>query len=245
MPDKRHLKNAPIREALIDMRFSPAVSIEKLEKVKQLLSDRFPNSTDIWEASLGYDIQSNQSQVSHRAKVGFRLDAPKVPRVLQLRVNGFAFSQLAPYDSWEAMKKEACDLWSIFRNEVQFAVVNRVAVRYINEIKIPLPFGDFNEYLNVAPDLPEKLPQTLGGFVQRYVMVKPDETTAIVTQVLEDSFVLSNPNEIKIFLDIDVFKNTEFLGSSDECLDLLESLRDFKNDVFFEYLTEKALEMYE
>jgi uncharacterized protein (TIGR04255 family) len=44
-------------------------------------------------------------------------------------------------------------------------------------------------------------------------------------------------------LDIDVFKQRDVIGEED-AWQTLEALRDFKNKIFFESITEKAKELF-
>lgn len=247
MAAKRHLTRAPIREALIDIQVSPPVAIEALTGLKEKLTHKFPETKNIWQASVGVEISpdGDGATTTEKSLIGFRFEAPEVPHVLQCRTNGFTFSRLPPYETWEPMRDEARILWNLFATETHPITVTRLAVRYINALRIPLPLDSFATYLAVPPEPPAALPQTLAGFLQRFVIARPnDNCIAIVTQALEESNPQVTPDGITVFLDIDVFKALELPPDSPEIWDTLQVLRDFKNDVFFEYLTEPSLELY-
>lgn len=245
MAAKRHLARAPIREALIDIQVSPHVSVDALTKLKSQFVGKFPECKNIWQASLGFDIEQDLAATAHKSQVGFRFETHEFPHILQCRTNGFTFSRLSPYETWEQMRDETKSLWDQFVATTQPETVSRLAVRYINELRIPLPIESFSTYLAVPPELPGALPQTLAGFLQRYVIARAsDGCTAIVTQALEESNVQVDSEAVTVFLDIDVFKAVELQPDSPEIWQTLEILRNFKNDVFFEYLTEPSVELY-
>jgi uncharacterized protein (TIGR04255 family) len=121
-------------------------------------------------------------------------------------------------------------------------------VRYINEIKLPFPIIDFGEYLTCPPRVPDALPQGISGFLNRVIV--PDEANkcvSIVTQAMEGQGPLvSEDASITILLDIDVFRTVRIQGDHfEEIWTGLDTLREQKNRMFFEHLTEKTVEMFE
>lgn len=250
MPEPRHLNNAPIREALIDLQITPSVSLDALKQIGDRLTSRTHSRGEMWHASVGINLGAdgtNATTNAARSPIGYRYDFKDAPYVLQCRVNGFTFSRLAPYEDWATMKVFAQELWEIYREATKPHAVARIAVRYINNIALPLPIADFSEYLRVSPDLPPELPQMLSSFLQRYLIVDDtcEDCAAAVTQVLEEQSVVAN--KVPVILDIDAFRTFRagLSPSSNEVWTALDKLHDFKNRIFFNYLTEKAIGMFE
>ncbi len=247
MPEPRHLTNAPIREAAIDVQISPPVSLDVLQTINGRIKDKLHKRGEVWQASIGLDLDKDGSGTANaeRTPIGYRYDFTDSPYVLQCRVNGFTFSRLPPYETWEKLSATARELWEIYLETTKPQTVSRIAVRYINGLQLPLPIADFAEYLNVSPEIPAGLPQTLASFLQRFVIVDDSsECAAVVTQVLEEQ--QTQLNKITILLDIDVFKTFSALApNTDDVWATLEKLRDFKNRIFFKYVTEKTLGIFE
>lgn len=249
MPEPRHLNNPPIREALIDLQITPPVSLDAIKQMDNGLKDKAQNRGEMWHASVGIKLNADGTKTTNteRSAIGYRHDFKDAPYVLQCRTNGFTFSRLAPYENWETMRDVAKELWESYRESTKAQTISRIAVRYINNIELPLPIANFAEYLRVPPDLPSEIPQLLTSFVQRFVIVNDscDDCSAAVTQVLEGGSVAAN--KAPIILDIDAFRifRTGLSPSSDELWETLEKLRDFKNRIFFNYLTEKTIGMFE
>jgi uncharacterized protein (TIGR04255 family) len=113
--------------------------------------------------------------------------------------------------------------------------------RYINRIEIPLPVKDFREYILTTPEIAPGLPQGLAGFFMRLLI--PDEKSgfnAILTETMEPL----QQNLLPFILDIDVFREAAFEIHATEMWDTLERLRDFKNEIFFKSLTQRAQELF-
>lgn len=247
MSEPRHLTKAPIREAVIDVQISPPASLEALKTIAAYLKDKPHKQEELWHASIGVHIgeDGQGSANTDRSPVGYRYTFMDRPYVLQCRVNGFSFGHLPPYGNWEEMSAIARELWEIYLKVTKPQAISRIAVRYLNSMPIPLPIADFAEYLNTPPIVPQDLPQSLASFLQRFVMIdNPTKTVAVVTQVLEEP--PQSSSEVNIILDIDVFKAySGLLPNTDELWATLEELRHFKNRVFFSYLTDKTIRMFE
>lgn len=248
MAAQRHLSRAPAREALIDIQFEPHVPLEAIERFAAIAEPEFKQNLDLWEAFVGFNANGNQPEASTRHTViGKRLDSDQPPHVLQCRAGGFTFSRLSPYGEWKDLRNEAHRWWKVFYSEVQPHTVTRIAVRYINEIKLPLPMRDFSEYLTCPPRVPETLPQGISGFLHRVIV--PDDfnnCVSIVTQAFEGQPSMAGDGaSITILLDVDVFRTVRLQSDRiEEIWTGLDALREQKNRMFFEHLTEKTVEMF-
>lgn len=249
MARHRHLKNAPLREALIDIQFEPRIELDAIDRFVSSIADEFSKKTDIWEAFFGLNTTgASPESFSNHSAVGRRLESRDAPLVLQCRVTGFTLSRLSPYGKWEELQTDAKKLWEKFVAYLGDVKVNRIAVRYINELKLSLPIGDFEEYLTCPPKVPTGLPQALSGFL--YKAIIPDEAmdcVSVVTQAMEGPPVEGATGAaITILLDIDVYRQAGIgIAQADKIWDGLARLREQKNRMFFEHLTEKTVEMYE
>jgi len=243
----RFLKNAPIREAIIDLKVAPAVDLTKLEALFESLKKTFPKQELMRLATFGLEfgpLELRPSRIEGTVH-GRRLVSADERYIVQLRVDGFTFSRLPPYEKWEVMREAAKPLWEKFLEHSGAAKVTRAAVRYINVLDLPIPINDFKDYLCAPPEIPQSLPQDLGGFFSRIVIVHRElDAAAVVTQALETSF----EDKVQVILDIDVFreaKQRDWAVNDPSVWDTLERMRNFKNQIFFESITEKTAELFE
>jgi len=249
MAQPRHLPNAPIVEALIDVwvEHPPEVDIRVLEGLRPRVKGDYPR-TQVrrrWTASL--DFVNGGKEPASEGQVlgpdGYAFWSADEKQVLQFRLDGFTFSRLKPYQDWERFRDEASRLWELCLQVARPEAASRVALRFINRIELPLPITDFGDYLVVPPTLPEGLPQGLAGYFSRIVVVNPDTAAkGILTQAVEP---LPKPTHVTLLLDVDVFREGRFSVEGDELWEFLEELRGFKNDIFFESVTDRMLELFE
>jgi len=178
---------------------------------------------------------------SGAAQVGLRLASKTGDRVLQIQRQGFTYSHLPPYTSWETFRDEVGPLWEAFLGTCSPAEITRVAVRFINRIVIPkVPFEMF-DYLNLYPQLPKGVPQDdVTGFFMQLQMPQSDiapETLAVINVALEGP---STPGTGTILLDFDVFRQAKYPADSDAAWVFLEELRKRKNELFEACITDET-----
>lgn len=244
---QRQLKKAPVKEALIDIQFDSSIELSQVDDVANRAHERYPKKTDIWQTVFGIGQSEGGQNVTDNTLVGRRLESEDGRFVLLLRRNGLSVCRLAPYGDWDKLRDEALTCWSTLLDVSGLASVSRIAVRYINEIRIPLPIGDFNEFLTCPPTVPAGLPQAISEFVSRVVIPDPSsQTVSIITQALQGAtFSAEGKPVAPVILDIDVFRAEVLPAEGGEIWALLDTLRGQKNKMFFEHLTEKALEMHQ
>jgi uncharacterized protein (TIGR04255 family) len=242
--EQRRLARPPLREAVIDLRAEDSLDRALLPQLERIEAEGFSLRNAIREGHFLVDLSEDRpaSTAVRAMHIGIRLETADASRVVQLRLNGFTFSALKGYDSWEQFAAEATVLWSKYLTATDLKRLSRVALRYINFIELPLAEVSFDDYLTAAPQVPPGLPQGLSSFLQRVVVPFPASGhTAIVTQALEPP----TPTGIPVILDIDVFSERAISTAPEELWTLLASLRKTKNDIFFSYVTELALKAYQ
>ena len=72
---------------------------------------------------------SPATQTTTATKVGFQF---KNQAGESSQINGWGFSKLAPYDSWNSFQNQGRGLWTKYRDFVQPKEILRVGVRYIH-----------------------------------------------------------------------------------------------------------------
>ena len=241
--------NAPITEALIDVRvtFESAVKLDQLEKLSERFSTRFPIKETQTVHEYALKVQDATGGVESHAKskiLGYVRFTENRDKAVLLRVNGFAFSKLEPYESWFALRDEAREHWETYRGELGPSRIARLAVRYINRIELSLPITDFQDYILTGPQIAEGIPQGLAEFFFRVVIPNPDDEQmrATITSTMEK---LEQDNKVLPYIfDIDASMPVDLDPTDEETWLAFERLRDYKNLIFFNSTTEKVKEMF-
>ena len=252
MPD-RHYPHAPITEALVDLRvtYGADTSLKQLRSFGAGIKDSYPfeATRDVFQA----EFQARGAQTSSssaRETVGYIFHSADRKQAVQARLDGFTFSRFAPYENWPALLRETRRLWEHFVTMTNPQRVGRVAVRYINQINLPMGNGGvrFEDYLRTFPEVGNEgfaIPDhTIEQFFMRIVMPQEDlQARVVLTQAL-----LPPKTEalVSVILDIDLFRDgTSFSVGSEEIWDLLLAFRARKNLYFEASLTDKARELFQ
>ncbi len=249
MAQQRHLDNAPITEAIIDfrVRIPSGADPGQFSSLKKELKDRYPHVVDMKMAEMSFRMIDDKPVWTPPGEgriIGYRFESEDKKNVAQFRNDGFTFSRLKPYNNWEHIFEEARNLWSLYVRIASPESIARIATRYINRLKIPLPVYDFKQYLTSSPQIPESLPQGVSSFLSRVLIYDPKlDIAANVTQAFEAN--VEESNFVIIIIDIDAYKRGEFNPEENNVWDYFAELRDMKNRIFFEHITEDAARLFE
>ena len=244
-----HYAKAPLTEALIDVRVAvpDELGLTELAKIRVGEEERYPNESRAFKLTSHVEInaeQASSSTAARQVQVGFVYRSADGLQVCQVRLDGFTFSRLAPYDRWETLRDEARRLWSLYRQAVQPQKITRVAVRYINRLDLPVPKEeglDFKVYLRTGPEVSPVLPQGLSGFFMQMQMPQQDLQAHLV--LTEAMVPPSGPDVASVLLDIDLFREVDVPQDEDGLWALFETFRQRKNTTFEGCITDRLREM--
>jgi len=243
---RSHLARAPIVEAVIDFRVLPreGIAADHFSGLCSRVGQQYnpPSLMRSVEARFGVERGKAVAPTQVEAPFGWLYQSQTQATVAQFRVDGFTFSKLEPYTTWEEVFGEARRLWSLYVQVAQPFQVSRLAVRYINRLRLPAP-AELSRYLSAPPVLPEPIPQTVREFLTRVVVDAPERNlSAILIQALDAPL---DPSTMQVLLDIDAFRASPMPAEDPSLSEIFEQLRALKNEVFFASITEQTVEMYE
>jgi uncharacterized protein (TIGR04255 family) len=248
MSDSIHFPNAPIVEAVLDIRANlpKEIDLGVLALFQDKIKKEFPARRE--QFSWKFDFKVNpgnlpESQQPKGGTIGYLFDSSDKKKIVQARLDGFTFNKLKPYANWESFSAEAKKLWQHYIEIAKPINVSRIALRYINRIEIPLPFNNFKDYILTTPEIAPGIPNGLSEFFMRLVIPNKEiEATAIITETIDK--IDDKTNKLPLIFDIDVYKAKSFEPLSDNIWIEMEDLRVFKNEIFLKSLTDKKKELF-
>ncbi len=239
-----HYNNSPLTEAVIDIRVTlpDGVTLDTLASLEIGQASAYPTRRDQMYVEGQFSVDPENPPASGiRTQRGFAFLSADERQIFQARLDGFTFSRLAPYENWDSFRNEARRLWEMYRSVATPKSIDRLAVRYINRLDLPMVFNDFNEYLRTVPVVSADLPQGLNGyFMQLNIPYEDLSATLILNQALLPPTI---PDKVSVLLDIDIFRNIEIPDDEVFVWDFFEALRTRKNDVFEACITERMREL--
>lgn len=235
--------HAPITEAVMDIRIQPRddLEVEDLRALSRGAGEEFAEVSDQYQITAEVE-GSPATQTTSARKVGFQFRNQAGDKTVTAQINGWGFSKLAPYDSWDAFQKQGRELWTKYRDCVQPKQILRAGVRYINRLDLPLPLEDFKQYLRTVPEVSPKLPQGLSNFFLQVQIPQGDLEALLVTNV---ALVPSrNADVASVILDLDLFRTANLPQTEEQLWMYFEELRKRKNEAFEACITDAMRERF-
>lgn len=242
MSSSKHYSRAPITEALIDLRVElpNGVTLATLMDVHSSIKADYPMLHDFLIVQGQMVAGASVGATASQTQVGYIFSSSDQKQIFQARLDGFTFSQLASYDRWETFRKEAQRLWSIYQSVTKPHRINRLALRYINRLDLPLPVKEIKDYLRTVPEVSPDLPQGLSGYFMQLQIPQEDlRAMLILNQALIPPPI---PNVVSVLLDIDLSREIE-LPDTVAVWDVLEQLHMRTDQVFEACITDRTREL--
>lgn len=241
---------APIVESVIDIRSMPSVSLDEAT-IREAVSQQLPD----------YNYLDTQHETVHEVKfspeggieprvldpvlMGFRFQHKDQPQIVKFNKDGFVFSRLEPYVSWEDFVQESLGLWALYIELTKPEEVNRIGLRFINRILMPTGESLFEEYLQPAPSAPNGFDVPFYNYMHKDTLSVPGHQYSInLIKAIEPP----RPDEgvgVGLILDIDVFTLQGVRLHRESVVQCLHEMRWLKNKVFFGSITKKAQESFQ
>lgn len=243
------LKNPPITEALIDIRANlpSGIDLPVLATFHTEIKDRFPEKKERIIFEGGFQINAEgmtESLPSSQRITGYFFQSSDGGKIVQARLDGFTFNKLKPYEDWKMFQNEAKELWKYYLEVAKPTNITRIALRYINRIEIPLPCKDFKDYILTLPDVAPGVPQGLDHFLMRLSIPDPKTSSAaIITETTGQ--IDESGKSIPFIFDVDVFRQTILEPTSGEIWEVMDTLHELKNSIFFNSITDKTKELFQ
>ena len=239
--------NAPIKEAIFDIRVESLTGIHSandLQRISEHLLKDFPEERKSHSFSGQLQLEPGKEAKSQTVNHlnGFVYLTQDKTRQVQVRLDGFTMNVLKPYESWESHFERFLELWKIYDKEFGPVKINRIATRFINRISLPLPLDDFQTYISNMPPIPSCLPQTFTNFfLQVQVPCNDQLSHAIITETIEKP----SKDSLPFILDIDVFQDQKLKNSDDFIEKSFAKLRNIKNEIFEDCITDKSRALFQ
>lgn len=241
--ERLHYSKAPITEAIIDFRVKPreGLTLSDVEQVHRGEEQSFPDVKRYAVVRAMIEGGERISASAEKDETGFVFTSTETKRVMQARIDGFTFSQMAPYHTWESFREEGRRLWTLYRERVSPIEVKRLAVRYINRFDLPGTKIELKDYFRTSPEVSPDLHQPMSAFFLR-VMFPQEELKGqlIINQTIIPP---STPGVTSVVLDIDLYREIDVPDREEEIWQFFEQLHDRKNYVFEACITEPTREL--
>lgn len=240
MTISRHYSRSPITEAILDFQVELTEGVE-LSNLERCQDKGYPIKKTLTLSPAPGGFGGETPTPATLRRVGFLFASADEKQLFQARRDGFTMHRLAPYQGWEPFREEARRLWDIYRRMGRLRKVRRVALRYVNQLDLPLPIGEIKEFLQTFPEVAPDLPQALAGFGMELNVPLPDIKSTLLLR--ERVVPPATPKVASVVLDIDLFRSDEIPSDDAKVWAFLETLHIRKNAVFEACITDRVREV--
>lgn len=247
----RPLARSPIREAIIEIR-SERCALSRVTEFRDAIAPGFPKAQPFRFASEALRIpderRTRPDLDATATQVGWRCESADGREVVLVRVDGLSVATVGGYPGWQAFAARFLTLFEAYRHCVAPTEFERVGLRYINDIRLPItPSFDFDDFLTAAPRTPTGFPQACFDFLIRLRL--PSGIDGVTLDVMQATDAGGRSDrELPLIIDIDVGSHRlRNAGDrvSDRIPEALLEMHDIKNRVFFGLITEQLAEAYQ
>lgn len=234
-----HYDNAPLTEAIIDIRTFPKEEIQAdlFNSIATSFAETHPKKRPMFQAKGTFKLGAvAEATTTEQKQVGIILVSSDEKTLFQSRFDGFTLNRLPPYESWEVFREEAKKLWKAYRETFKPNPIQRIAVRYINQIHFPGPLENFSEYFTLQPQALE-IGKRAEFFMQiQYVLEELNAKLLLNLAILPPQ----KKGFTSVALDFDIFRDQEVPQDDKGIWKFFEDLRPIKNNAFEQCITQKT-----
>jgi len=236
-------KNPPIIEAICEFRISQDtlwdLTIPGLfyEQVK----DDFPHKEQkmVPQIELTRELNTFQQKIIIADRVLLFSDDKK--RIVQIGSRLLVINVLKPYPTWNEFKSIIEKCWNSLLKIVDIKGLERVSLRYINQIQLPFESIDMEEYFEFYPYIGNRLPQAPSYFIVRVEFPYDEGRDRCSVQLMPG---IVSESELAFILDIDYFLAHQRDIDISTVMDWIEKAHGRVEEVFEGCITDKLREVF-
>jgi uncharacterized protein (TIGR04255 family) len=241
MPEyEQKYKKPPIIEAIIEFQLNGEFKPQTQEKLAKAFKAKYPRNEH--EISIDVQVSPDQQQLGlNQKKTGVKLTSADGLNIVLLRPTAVVISRLAPYEGWYDLRGTAEAAWQKISKFVDHRDVKRIGVRYINRLDIPHETIKTGEWVTVGFVLPPGVSDDLDEFALRTITRQDHQGLILGVKSTRSPLI----GHCSIILDIDVFCEGESFTTAESLWNMVDVLRDRKNEVFESAVTDATKKLFE
>lgn len=235
----------PIKEAIVGIWTAPPLGagVADLDAFTARISTAFPikETRYRYEGGMQFDKGELTTLPGQKAEHGLLYRSETSKHVLQILLEGtFLFSVLQPYVDWSSTRMAAQKWWDEFQAALPARHVEKLSLRYINLIPLPADAVSISEYFLTHLDIAPGIPPNIEDMFLKFTLFDEKQDIRCATTMT----VVNQEGARQFVFDIDVSKSIACAADDPALWTGMDRLRDFKNHVFHNSITEKTKALF-
>lgn len=242
------LEKAPVVVAICQIKFDDCnIAINDFLRFDANVRKYLPERNDNIAASIS--LKNNTPIPLGRAPIngisdakvaGFWYFSKDQKEKLEISNEGITYTSEAVYDGWDNFKTTVLKYFEIFKPILETVVIKRTSIRFVNQFEIT-EFNDPAQYFNTvisSTNDKKHLPYPLLKYGFRMTVDVKEGVYSIINQNVD-----KKTDKYTYIFDIDVLNRNNLLYTSETLGEVLEDLRNVKNTIFFNNITDKTISL--
>ena len=236
----------PITEAVIEAKISHEMTIKDIDKVVKEFQKTYPKKDPINDYGISLNMESKIPEVAISSnKTRYLLSSDDRVDIAMISRISLAVACLAPYKGWDDLNQKFLSAWKSWMKIAKLKPIERIGVRYINRIDIPL--GNENkinleDYLTIYPKVPELSDSPMDEYLIQVTQPIDKLWSATITSVALSSSPLVK--HLSLLLNIDTFRTQGIPLKDKDLFEMIDTVREIKNRVFESCITQKTRDLF-
>lgn len=243
----QNLKNPPVVVALFQLKYNASNSkVSDFLQFDTQIRHNFPNRNDNIQVGINFgnsSISLGMSKISatSNAEINAYMYSSKDQKTkLEISNNSITYIDEHSYEGWNNFLNHIKKHLSIISKTLDNKEIIRTSIRFINRFTL----NDFNnpqDYFKtlISSDENSQIPYPLTQSSFRLNLEIPNSD---IYSIVNQSVEYIGAKYIYTF-DIDVLDRQHIIFNTDTILENLENLRDVKNTIFFDNITQKTIDL--
>lgn len=205
----------PLVEALCEFRFTPSSPWDWTlpGRLYDQIGKEFPERSQVEEVGVQIQLGPGKPPASQVIKGPDRVQMKRLDGLAMIQIGPhlLAINYLRSYPNWETFLELILSILENYINLCGECNLQRIGLRYINQIPLPVDKGDLEGLISLVPSLKGPLGRPLLGFYQRYEIIQESPKGILIHQ----TGIQKADHENVVMLDLD-FGSTELEGICDK-----------------------------
>lgn len=239
---RREYNTSPIIEAISEVYFSKTNNdFSVWGNFNNKLKKIYPNVKEVLipKTELKMDQEGKTRELVSPEKL-YRFINKNKTQLVQANKDFVSVNQLKPYQNYKKFRSDTKKVLKSYIDVVSPKIVDRIGMRYINQINIGEESIELSDYFKFMPQIPTEVTEGINDVLLQIRFV-PKGSKHLITTSLRSG---ANESQTVFFLDIyDILPiNNEV--NLDIILNILDEAHDNVERVFEGFITDKARELF-
>jgi len=242
---EKQYKNPPITEVVCEFRLELEDNFDQkaVDSFFDGIKDKFPKRKKGQVHQMKFESNPKEQTFNKTVQEFDQFFSEDEKIFVQLDKGRLSIHKLKPYNSWQEFYPLIALIFNAYIKNIKIKFIQRIGLRYINNLEIPLSSFDIEQYFNLRPSLGEGLPQDLASFMIGAIFVLENQRDNIKVQLFDKP--MTEPDKIMFVLDMDYFLPNPGTVDVGEAIRWVENAHKNTEEIFEAILTDKTKQLFD